>query len=117
MIDSFDVQKTTVSPIDGQQSIDCAFTTTTRAPLTQNQIQANYEANRAAFHAQLSKLFYGAGIVHNPADCKDPTKWKGSWTMFYDRYQHPIQEFRERLLVLREKIPFILETLESMRDE
>lgn len=81
------------------------------------QIKANYEANRAAFHSALSQLFYGAGIVHNPASCQDPEKWKGSWTMFHNRYQHPIQEFRDRLQCLQERIPFILETLESMRDE
>ena len=78
---------------------------------------ANYQANRSAFHSALSQLFYGAGIVYNPADCVDPTKWKGSWTQFHDRYQHPIQEFRDRLAALQSRIPFILETLESMRDE
>lgn len=83
----------------------------------ERQAKANYEANRSAFHSALSKLFYGAGIVHNPVDCQDPTKWKGSWTIFHSRYQHPIQEFRDRLLALQERIPFILETLESMRDE
>ena len=39
---------------------------------------ANYEANRSAFHSALSQLFYGAGIVINPASCTDPTKWKSA---------------------------------------
>jgi hypothetical protein len=83
----------------------------------ERQAKANYEANRAAFHNALSQLFYGAGIVHNPADCVDPTKWKGTWSAFQGRYNHSIQEFRDRLECLKKNIPFILKTLESMRDE
>jgi len=83
----------------------------------ERQARANYEANRAAFHSALSQLFYGAGIVHNPANCVDHTIWKGTWSAFQGRYNHSIQEFRDRLAALQQRIPFILKTLESMRDE
>jgi len=77
----------------------------------------NYEALRAAFHNALNQLFYGAVIVYNPADCVDPTKWKGTWSAFERRYCHSIQEVRDRLTALQQRIPFIFELLESMRDE
>ena len=57
----------------------------------ERQAKANYEANRAAFHNALSQLFYGAGVVRNPADCVDPTRWKGTWSAFQGRYNHSIQ--------------------------
>ena len=76
-----------------------------------------YEANRTAFHHNLSQLLNGASIIRNPADRKDPTKWKGSWTLFHSRYQISVQEARDRLNDLQQNIPFILEILESMRDE
>lgn len=45
-----------------------------------------FEANRAAFHQNLSQLLQGASIVRNPADCKDPAKWAGTWDAFHSRY-------------------------------
>ena len=79
--------------------------------------QERFEANRAAFHSSLSQLLSGSIIIQNPADCENPSKWKGTWTAFYNRYQIPIHEARDRLKTLHERIPFILETLEAMRDE
>ena len=79
--------------------------------------QERYEANRAAFHSSLSQLISGSVIIQNPADCENPSKWKGTWTAFYNRYQIPIHEARDRLKTLQDRIPFILETLEAMRDE
>ena len=79
--------------------------------------QERYEANRAAFHSSLSQLISGSVIIQNPADCENPEKWKGTWTTFHNRYQIPIHEARERLKTLQARIPFILETLEAMRDE
>lgn len=88
------------------------------AQLKQEQFErSNFEANRAAFHNALNQLFYGAGIVYNPADCVDPTQWKGTWSAFERRYHHSIGEFRDRLTTLQQRIPFIFEMLESMRDE
>lgn len=83
----------------------------------ERQEQERFEANRAAFHSSLSQLLNGSVIIINPADCVNPNKWKGTWTKFYSRYQISIQDARERLNLLQERIPFILETLESMRDE
>ncbi len=77
--------------------------------------QANFEANRAAFHNALSQLFYGAGIVHNPANCVDPDQWIGTWSAFERRYCHSFQEFRDRLIALQQRIPFVLELLDGMR--
>jgi ParB family chromosome partitioning protein len=77
--------------------------------------QANYEANRAAFHNALNQLFYGAGIVHNPANCVDPDEWIGTWSAFERRYCHSFQEFRDRLIALQQRIPFVLELLDGMR--
>lgn len=79
--------------------------------------QERFEANRAAFHSSLSHLLSGSIIIQNPADCESPSKWKGTWTAFYNRYQIPIHEARNRLKTLQDRIPFILETLEAMRDE
>jgi len=79
--------------------------------------QERFEANRAAFHSSLSQLISGSVIIQNPADCENPAKWKGTWTAFHNRYQIPIHEARERLKNLQARIPFILETLEAMRDE
>ena len=79
--------------------------------------QERYEANRAAFHSSLSQLISGSVIIQNPADCENPAKWKGTWTAFHNRYQIPIHEARERLKTLQARIPFILETLDAMRDE
>jgi len=88
------------------------------ARLKQEQLERNnFEALRAAFHNALNQLFYGAGIVYNPADCVDPTQWKGTWSAFERRYHHSIGEFRDRLTALQQRIPFIFEMLESMRDE
>ena len=77
--------------------------------------QANFEANRAAFHNALNQLFYGAGIVHNPADCVDPDRWIGTWGAFERRYSHSIQEFRDRLTALQQRLPFIFELLDGMQ--
>ena len=81
----------------------------------QNLEQANFEALRAAFHSSLNQLFYGAGIVHNPADCVDPDQWIGTWAAFERRYCHSIQEFRDRLTALQQRIPFIFELLDGMQ--
>lgn len=83
----------------------------------ERQERERFEANRAAFHHNLSLLLQGASIIRNPADRKDPTKWQGSWSAFHGRYQISIQEARERLADLQAHIPFILKTLESMRNE
>lgn len=83
----------------------------------ERQEKERYEANRAAFHLNLSQLLQGAAIIRNPADRNDPAKWKGTWTSFHSRYQISIQEARERIADLQSHIPFILETLEFMRDE
>lgn len=83
----------------------------------QRKEQERYEANRAAFHSSLNNLLSGSVIVINPADCENPEKWKGTWTAFYNRYQISIQDARTRLEALHERIPFILKTLEAMRNE
>ena len=94
----------------------CSLSATEIEQLRKEQFeQNNFEANRAAFHNALSQLFYGAGIVHNPADCVDPDRWIGTWDKFYGRYNHSFDEFRDRLITLQQKIPFVLEVLDGMR--
>jgi hypothetical protein len=74
-----------------------------------------FEANRAAFHQSLSWLLQGAAIIRNPADCKDPTKWKGTWDAFHSRYCISDNEARGRLADLQARIPFLLEVLDAMQ--
>ena len=77
--------------------------------------QERFEANRAAFHQNLSQLLQGAAIIRNPADCKDPAKWAGTWDAFHSRYGISDREARERLADLQKQIPFILRVIDAMQ--
>lgn len=103
--------------IVGESNLDFPLSPVEIEDLRQEHLERErFEANRAAFHQNLSQLLQGASIVRNPADCKDPAKWKGTWDAFHSRYGISDHETRERLADLQARIPFLLRVIDAMQN-